>query len=285
MKLSQKLKLLIWPIIYFVLIIAVCVSAVLAFNKTYYSLIFVSGGSMQPTLNNYSKRPPGYSSSTYVDYGQIDSHKHAIDNLKRFDIVTTYYPWNPQDYLLYGSDYVHDQTPLESASYKIKRVLAFPFETIDIDCSVEFEETITINTVSGDTLVYTDANLPFKRTRKETGSDRRYRGGASFAITLGENEYWVMGDNWRDGGKTSSDDCFPNEAPIYYENITGVLISIQGFAKCYVKYFYECSHCGKTCSSENSISTCPHCGHEGTLICKYSKEFIRDLHKYKTRYF
>ena len=286
MKLSQKLKLLIWPSIYFVLIIAVCVSAVLAFNKSYYSLIFVSGGSMQPTLNNYDKRPIGYKSAVYVDYGKIDSHKKAIDNLKRFDIVTTYYPWSNVDYENVGSSYTHDQTPLDSASYKIKRVLALPFETISIDNSVVHKESITITTAKGDILTYDDDNLPFTRNRKgEEASDRRYRGGESFEITLGENEYWVMGDNWRDGGKTSSDDCFPNHAPIYYENITGVLVSIQGFARCYIKYFYRCSHCHETCSSENSISVCPHCHLEGTLTSIYSKEFIRELHRYKTRYF
>ena len=47
-----------------------------------------------------------------------------------------------------------------------------------------------------------------------------------FEFTLNDGEYWVMGDNY-----SASSDCFNHKAPIYYQNIVGVLISIEGTCK------------------------------------------------------
>ena len=44
--------------------------------------------------------------------------------------------------------------------------------------------------------------------------------------TLGEDEYWVMGDNY-----SASSDCFNKKSPIYRDNIVGVLIAIEGTCK------------------------------------------------------
>lgn len=277
MKLSQKLLLLVWPTIYFVLIITICISGALAFNRTYYSLIFVSGTSMLPTLNDLSLRPSEFQTLEYVDYGKIDNHESAIKKLKRFDIVTTYYPWDDKDYAYTKSSYIHNQKPLESASYKIKRVIAFPFETVKIDCSTAFKETFTIYPVGEMQLVYTNDNCPFERKRE---GNNPYRQGAKFTITLDENEYFVMGDNWSTAN--SSSDCLSNQAPIYRENITGVLVSIDGFAKSYAVYYHYCSSCKKIYSKDSTVNICPECGQH---LDDYKKDFIKDLHKRKTRYF
>ena len=47
---------------------------------------------MQPTLNLDSNK------TGVVDFGLIDDHDSALKKIKRFQIVTTYYPW--------GEDYV-----------------------------------------------------------------------------------------------------------------------------------------------------------------------------------
>ena len=74
---------IIWAFVYLGIAIAVCIAGALAFHKFYYTFFYVSGPSMEPTLNNR----PGY-----YDFGIVDSHKSVFNYLKRNDIVITYYP-------------------------------------------------------------------------------------------------------------------------------------------------------------------------------------------------
>ena len=232
---KRKIKLIIWPIIYLVLIINVCISFILVFRSYYYRSIFVSGSSMEPTLHG--------TVSERVDYGIIDDHNSAINRIKRFQIITTYYPFpGSTDY---KGGYTHGEVNIideNEASYKIKRVYALPGETIrfivnetlmaEAKAKGEIEpfgnETqdlaqkalqVEVVTTEGKTI---QPKIKFKR-RIDTKKLQDYVG---FEHVLNDDEYWVMGDNY-----SASSDCFSKRAPIYKDNIVGVLVAIEGTCK------------------------------------------------------
>ena len=107
--------------------IAICVSGSIVFHNVYYESVYVSGGSMSPTLTGSELVTSSYGfdvvkEGSVVDFGIVDTHKSAKDNIKRFSIVSTYYP----------DDY-NEQGVLNSESnQKIKRVIALPGETFKI---------------------------------------------------------------------------------------------------------------------------------------------------------
>ena len=233
---KKKIKLIVWPLVYLVLIINVCFSFILVFRSYYYRSIFVHGQSMAPTLN-------ANVSSNRSDYGIIDDHASAINNLKRFQIVTTYYPFSEQDYI---GGYVHGETnevDKNNSSYKIKRVYGFPNETIRFE--VDFNKYETIKGVSapdkytepyqnkaqecikffvknnGD-LNFVEQKIKFNR-RIDIDKIPTYN---NYEYELQSDEYWVMGDNY-----SASFDCFSKKLPIYRDNIIGVLVAIEGTCK------------------------------------------------------
>lgn len=255
---KAKLKKIIWPIIYLVLIINVCLSFILVFRSYYFKSIFVSGSSMEPTLH-------GEHGGNFADYGIIDDHRTAINNLNRFKIITTYYPFeDSHDYVggyKHGENNVIDE---KESSYKIKRVYGFPGETIKFDINQDwynvaksqsdsYSETAQnaarkaiefyVKQNEGDGFV--KQNIKFKRKISINNLDK-YR---DYIVELGDDEYWVMGDNY-----SASSDCFSKNAPIYYDNIVGVLIAIEGTCHINLKsnkdtdvtdegtktYYYEC---------------------------------------------
>ena len=238
---KKRLKIIAWPIIYLLLIIAVCISFVMVFRSYYYRSIFVSGSSMMPTLNG--------NVSDVVDFGLINDHDSAIKKIKRFQIITTYYPFtDSHDYVggydvEKGKDNVIDQN---EASYKIKRVYGMPYETIKFvvdkeEAAIALEKTVTVSDALNSEEVqyhcrqaiqfyikgpnqeeFVKQELKFKR-RINPYKIAQYD---DYVYELGENEYWVMGDNY-----SASSDCFNKKAPIYYYNIVGVLIAIEGTCK------------------------------------------------------
>lgn len=155
---------------------------------------------MYPTLNR------NQNSSRY-DFGIVDHHKSAINSIKRFDIVTTYYPWESLDYHL---PYQIGDKPLKTSEYKIKRVIALPNETFKI--------------VNNDLFVLNDNNefIQIEFSFDRNGINKQ-KFSTSGEITLNDNEYWVMGDNW-----INSQDCLDVNQPIYTDNIVGVLVAIEG---------------------------------------------------------
>ncbi len=229
----SKKKLIFWPIIYFILIVSVCVSFVLIFRSYYYRPIFVSGSSMSPTLHgNVADR---------VDYGLIDAHKNAIKNLKRFQIVTTYYPFSDShDYIggfVPGGDNTIDQN---DSSYKIKRVYGFPNESIKFIVNQEMlDNALSHGGYSTEEGTYyaqkviefyvKKPNKQFERQEikfKRNLDFNKVKNYDNFIFELKDDQYWVMGDNY-----AASSDCFSKKAPIYFENIVGVLVSIEGTCK------------------------------------------------------
>ena len=299
MKLMKKLKLIVWPTIYLAITGLICLSLFNTFRSGYYSMIFVNGTSMLPTLNN-SKEHPELRQKGYVDFGRIDTHEQVMNHLKRFDVIVTFYPWSSTDYEYSGDNYKHGQQPRKFATYKIKRVIGLPFERVVVDNTVALKETITITSPNPDigTVTYGQEDkehnvkaYPF--TPNRSGS-KVYRGGQCIDITLSENEYFVMGDNWE--SSSSSDDCLGNKHCVYRENMTGVLVSIDGLAEQYDEYthYFQCQKpsCKKqfsvvTESSETpNVHECPRCGYEHVTYLEHEKEeLIRDLHYFEKRYF
>ena len=85
---NKKFKAILSVIGYFLLVIAVCVSAGFIFHAQYYDSIYVSGISMSPTLNGAENEKAG----SVVDFGIMDSHNSALKHIKRFSIVIPVLP-------------------------------------------------------------------------------------------------------------------------------------------------------------------------------------------------
>lgn len=172
---------------------------------------------MHPTLN----------ANGATEFGIVDNHKLALDNLKRFDIVTTYYPmsYNGRSdycYIEDGREIETDFTDTEhtvqlarGAEYKIKRLLALPGEQFYV---TETGVVARSKTKAGQWGEWTTYDYPFTHA---DGSGKTF--GIETAKTLEKDEYWVIGDNWR-----SSTDCATMDHPVYRANIQGVLIAIEG---------------------------------------------------------
>lgn len=218
---SNKITKIVGAVGTFILLLALCLSGVLFFHSYYYELIYVSGISMSPTLHG------GENEGDKADFGIVDTHVSALKHIKRFDIVSTYYPDE--------GDYNLETNALRAgAKKKIKRVIGLPNETIKIE--------------KGYLYVLKDdkfelVSYPFKVNPK---IDTDYMGkdtDPEHPIKLNENQYWVLGDN-----RSSSRDCASIGKPIEYENLYGVLVAIEGTGSLYVKE-YACEICGKTYKS------------------------------------
>ena len=214
----------------FVLLAALCASGALVFHSYYYDLIYVSGSSMYPTLNGDDDEKSG----SKVDFGIVDAHQSALKNIKRFDIVSTYYP-DSTDYDL------ANKTLKPSAKKKIKRVVAMPGETFKI----EKGSLYVLNDGTFEQIKYTFKTNP--------STESGFKGKDTVApITLGDDEYWVLGDN-----REASRDCATLNTPIKKENLYGVLVAIEGKGSLYIKR-YRCEICGKTYATKGG-NVCPNC--------------------------
>ena len=221
---NKKLKAILSVIGYFLLVLAICVSAGFVFHAQYYDLIYVSGISMAPTLNGDENEQAG----SVVDFGIMDTHKSALKHIKRFSIVSTYFP-DEIDYNLVTGELRNN------AKQKIKRIIAMPGESFKIEDSKLY--------VNGEYIPYT-----FKIN---TGSNINAKDINREETPLGEDEYWVLGDN-----RSNSRDSGALNLAIKKENLIGVLVAIEGNAKLKIKD-YVCDQCGKRYSKEpNSCGKC-----------------------------
>lgn len=209
-KQTTKQKAIIWASIYFVLTLAIVVSSALVFHTYYYQSIFIYGNSMAPTFKG------GVNKDKISDFGIADPTLKARKNLERFDIVTCYYPWE---------DYEEDGITLKKyAELKIKRLIAFPGETVSVDgenglisISHGSDYLLKFNTTASEGV----KALPYKRLINGETFGRKSLDN----FTLEEDEYFVMGDNWT---KNGSSDCASNEQALKFDNITAKLVAIEG---------------------------------------------------------
>ena len=243
---NKKLKNALSITGYFLLVLALCVSASIVFHNTYYDSVYVSGGSMSPTLTGSSMVPSSYGidieeDGSIVDFGIVDSHKAAINNVKRFSIVSTYFP----------DDYSDSGELIKDSTQKIKRVIALPGETFKIEASKlyvkhgeEFEYipyTFTIDPAVEDHSSFKDIN----------------------EVTLREDEYWLLGDhrsNSRDCNSFYRDSGDFHKATIKKSYLIGVLVAIEGQATLKL-VSCKCDKCGKT--FDKGI-ICPNCTYKLT---------------------
>ena len=217
-------KSLIYSLIYLLTACTIAVGGYFQFQQRYYTGVLIDGSSMSPTLNkDFSTESETIDGKSYIrenniNFGLINEHKEATKNINRYSIVTCYYPWESSDYTNYGDSYTHNQKAKKGALYKIKRVYALPGDTFKIEEGVFSlkinDEWVAQNTFDSETNLGSFASFSVK---EDNTSLRNV-----IEKTLGEKEYWVMGDNW-----VSSVDCYEH-TNIYKENITGVLISILG---------------------------------------------------------
>ena len=249
--LKKKFLNILVSALYFATAITICVTVSSLINKSYFEFIYVSGGSMSPTLmGGHSSKATGpsynavtgeYTPGDTVHFGKIDTSTKAKKNIQRYDIVTTYYPYP------YDNDYNADGVLLDSADYKIKRVIALPGDTFKIVLGILY-------------LKVDDEFVPVERTYLIDDG-----GNPSVADvterTLKENEYWVMGDH-----RSASWDCADFKVPVTFDNIVGVVVSIEGTAEFY--YHYKCATCGREVNDTDylmgKIEKCSKC--EGDII-------------------
>lgn len=201
-------------LVLFLLTLGFCTQIVVLHSM--YTLFYVVGDSMYPTLNGDATRSDGaehsgnwgnYDAWGAVDYYTIDfgymlSHDF-LDDLRRFDVVVTHYP---------------DDS--ESSGSKIKRVVGLPGESLYFDESgdlyVRYPEADEYVLVSQDHLTL--------RNKEQTAFSQSIRYGnlSTNPVELGEGEYFVVGDN-----RTASSDS-RNVGPIDAKYLEGKAILIAG---------------------------------------------------------
>lgn len=208
---KSLLKKIIWPIIYMALSLGVIVAACFSFRSIYFESVYVDGSSMEPTLKGEEGVEGG------ANFGFTDNSKSAIKGLKRFDIVTTYYPFSSEDYDL---PYVKGSKHKNTAYYKIKRVIALPGETFKIENNELF---VKQDNSWSEAISFENAGI-IRMTEEYYSKDVK-------ETTLNDDEYWVMGDNWTYGGSRDSGTMIGDNkwnGPVYRENLIGKLIAIEG---------------------------------------------------------
>ena len=231
---NEKFQKTFYAVLYLICAFAFVISGSYIFYKSYYSNVYVSGVSMSPTLlgGNVNGR---------CHYGISDNHRKAIDNLKRFDVVITYYPstW-------VGTD--------EDTTYKIKRVWGFPGETISMSYSndeytftVSRDDRVIYETVAATSVKKYEgigelkvASFTDGRRTFDTNAFSKFMDGGvatysplrtSFTVNLSKEkqEYFLMGDNW-----TASSDSYSHLSThsnkIIYDNLQGRVVAMKGTA-------------------------------------------------------
>lgn len=183
------------------LLIGVLISGGFAYINYKYTPLYVDGRSMQPTLNGTYEN--------YYELGYMETSAKVLNNLKRQDII------------IY-------QTNNGSNSGIIKRVIGFPGETLLFKKGSEQTEgtsTFYVNEIHikpVDATEYTLLDEPYLSTASVA---KTYTwDGTSFEITLGEAEYYLLGDN-RGSSRDSRE-----VGPVPYTQLIGRLKVIYGYA-------------------------------------------------------
>ena len=182
----------------------------LVLRVTYSGTCYINGTSMYPTLNAEGRSYSDENSNgkyfyeqggklvflpshdgDLVDYGYVDGKEGALNSLKRFDIVVTYYQ----------NDY-DPSTGKVIGAPKVKRIIGLPGETLTLvpDYSPMGKLTINDEVVEQPGNSFEHYNAPLQ----EAGLNISYPASNDLSnhapwqylpITLGEDEYYVCGDN------------------------------------------------------------------------------------------
>lgn len=188
-------------------VIALAIAGVLIYQKRYLSPFWVNGQSMYPTLNKKAVNANGQLLGVEggaasvgcrnLDYGVMDKHKSALENLKRFDIVVCKYSFGDE-------------------SDKIKRLVGMPGETIKFG---QGSDNGTLYLKNGDDFDRIEQPIPNEYIVAGNYPTTEYK--------LADNEYFVLGDN-----RAYSSDSRTN-SPITFDLIVGKVVAIC--AHCEVK--------------------------------------------------
>ena len=236
---------------------ATCGGLLAYFNWGYDLPIFINGVSMYPYLNadaerleNGSYRPMNYLDGNSIngdklDYGYAKSRDRIsiAKEVKRYDIVTTYYPTDYQTYSdgSYKRDSAGKLMLFSGAAPKIKRVIALPSETVRYDI-VKAGEDENSNPIWGKTTI-TSSAYPNGEVLKPLYTTKDYKIGSagysyphlsyswaqdasSFTLELKNNEYLVAGDN-----RGYSSDGLSKKFAVTEEMIQAKVYIIVGKAK------------------------------------------------------
>ena len=223
-KIVRTFQTIFIVIITLISVASIATSSTIIFHNNYYEVFWVNGQSMYPTLNKNAKRAdgtligfgrsegqePSSKDGDYdVDYGYMDCHASVIDSLKRFDIVVL--NLNP------GA---------EKPKRLIKRVIALPGESFYF-----VSDPVDTSTTNGDLYVQTNSDKPAEEPKFELVAQSfielsELRGGIypDTHYTLGKNEYFVCGDNRRNGASTDS----RSVGPYSKDKIEGKAIGLEG---------------------------------------------------------
>ena len=254
---TEKFQTWFFPILYFLLAVSIVITGCLTFKKVYYQPIVVTGTSMWPTLagGNFNQTSESVNYASRYHYGYADLHRSSVNELKRFDVVVTYYPrsWNTES----DPRIVDEKTYYLYRSFKIKRVWGFPGETISLNYNegkytftatkhgaVQYKVTSSVakayktsfefSAINGSGYKYFDLNfqvfefaLSHKtfRVSYETPSSGSHM-IRTFTKTLAADEYFVMGDNFQ-----GSTDCYEKSSvqKLSSEYVQGRVICINSY--------------------------------------------------------
>jgi signal peptidase I len=241
------------------------ISGQITYDYSRYSTFFVNGMSMYPTLNNTAyaigndgvvhhgdsadtmaplyqwKNFTNSSVTYYCDYGMFDGKGDYLKKLKRFDIVVTYFK---DDMSLMDDGHYVVRSALDNGQVpdlKIKRLIAKPGETFRFDNAgdlyIKNAATGIFDLVAQDFL---DPGIAIKADWKEqtvlSSSGKAWTGKAWMSEngeTLGEDEYFVCGDNRLSGNSNDSRAL----GPVPGDAIQGRAVTIIG--RCSFKYYSD----------------------------------------------
>ncbi len=212
--------------IFLVMVFAIVLSAFgqLTYDFTRYNRFYVNGESMYPTLNKdikikFEGKEKTDIGKTYLvgsfnskshsylcDYGLMDSSKTFLNDIKRFSIVVSYF----------NSDMIGNSSsgysPKELAELKIKRVIGLPGESLYFDDAGSLyikgkgEDSFSpIDQTFYNVSSWNDESKEFLNTVKgQTNINSNYADGLENALTLKDDEYFLVGDNRVEGCSNDS---------------------------------------------------------------------------------
>lgn len=186
----RRSEKVIISLIVFVLICAIPLVSYIIYNKIAYTNFWVNGQSMYPTLNLNAT----YDDGTLIkdrkdndkddimhnlDYGYMSDSESSINNLKRFDIVVATYD--------------------QDSTIVIKRLIVLPGETFYI--SNEKGSNGNLYILNEENREYELISQPINSSYIVKGS---YPEKYTSPTTLGDKDYFLMGDNRIEGNSLDS---------------------------------------------------------------------------------